>query len=198
MYPFALNSSPFEVDHAVWKGGWTKPELAKLIGQCEALEKKPGDGLDGADISDIRDSTVAWVPVNNDTAWIYERIGQQIRRLNNQYFNFDLWGFEDALQYTVYEAKPDSPRGGQHYGWHTDMFGKNLRACRKLSFTIQLSDPMDYQGGELWLCGTTRHVLSKERALMCVFPSFLDHEVTPVTAGVRRSLVGWVVGPQFR
>jgi len=32
---------------------------------------------------------------------------------------------------------------------------------------------------------------------LLIFPSYLWHRVTPVTKGIRKSLVAWVIGPQF-
>ena len=70
---------------------------------------------------------------------------------------------------------------------------------------MQLSDPSDYEGGDLmiarpyankWVEETAQSV--KERGTIIVFPSFYTHKVTPVTKGVRRSLVAWVEGPPWR
>ena len=78
--------------------------------------------------------------------------------------------------------------------------------------TIQLSDPLDYEGGKFqWLepnpqfdkikFGDKRFDLDKGiRTLpfscqpigsICLFPSWLYHQVTPVTRGRRVSIVGW-------
>ena len=38
----------------------------------------------------------------------------------------------------------------------------------------------------------------KERGTVIAFPSYQLHRVTPVTAGIRKSLVAWVLGPDFR
>jgi PKHD-type hydroxylase len=64
---------------------------------------------------------------------------------------------------------------------------------------VQLSDPADYDGGELEFM-MHRSVVQAERAqgTVVLFPSFLQHRVRPVTRGVRRSLVFWVHGPPFR
>ena len=69
---------------------------------------------------------------------------------------------------------------------------------RKLSFTIQLSDEKDYDGGDL-CCYVSEKLIeaSKKKGSISFFPSFLLHEVKEVTRGKRCSLVGWVHGPRF-
>ena len=78
-------------------------------------------------------------------------------------------------------------------------FGYNLKTeDRKISFSIQLSDPDDYEGGELLLNHGNDCVVSKTKGSMTLFPSFTVHEVKPVTKGIRYSLVGWVVGDKLK
>jgi PKHD-type hydroxylase len=70
---------------------------------------------------------------------------------------------------------------------------------RKLSFTLQLSDPADYDGGELQLMNSKKPTIaSREQGYVMVFPSYTLHEVTPVTRGTRYSLVSWVTGKPFK
>jgi PKHD-type hydroxylase len=72
---------------------------------------------------------------------------------------------------------------------------------RKLSLIIQLTDPSEYEGGDFQFDSDIPQpdpAEIKQRGTVIVFPSFLRHRVTPVTSGVRRSLVSWVEGPKFR
>ena len=39
---------------------------------------------------------------------------------------------------------------------------------------------------------------AREQGSIIIFPSFVYHQVTPVTRGLRQSLVGWIAGPTFR
>jgi PKHD-type hydroxylase len=114
--------------------------------------------------------------------------------LNSKYYGFDLTGFEDALQYTVYNESDTK----EHYTWHVDNLGQGRPGCRKLSIVIQLSDPQEYEGGELQLHYQSYHIARKDKGLLYIFPSYVLHRVTPVTGGTRRSLVGWICGPDFR
>ena len=70
---------------------------------------------------------------------------------------------------------------------------------RKLSFSLQLSDPEDYNGGDLVIYNGNKPVKTKrQRGYMLVFPSFSVHEVTKLTKGTRYSLVGWIAGENFK
>ena len=71
--------------------------------------------------------------------------------------------------------------------------------------TINLSDPNNYEGGDLKidtkdLSEESVHTLTqiKPQGSLVVFPSYLYHQVTPVTKGTRYSLVVWCLGKPFR
>ncbi len=73
--------------------------------------------------------------------------------------------------------------------------------------TINLNEPGEYEGGLLNF-DYGPHSTDGERYKECteikpqgsiiVFPSFLHHQVTPVTKGTRYSLVLWITGRPFR
>jgi PKHD-type hydroxylase len=68
-----------------------------------------------------------------------------------------------------------------------------------LSLVLQLSDPAQYEGGNLQvMTGSEPQTVRKQRGLVAAFPSYVLHQVTPVTQGTRQSLVAWVSGPQFK
>jgi PKHD-type hydroxylase len=82
------------------------------------------------------------------------------------------------------------------YGWHQD-FGGGI--SRKLSMAVQLSDPSEYDGGALQVMTSGEpQSIPKKRGMIAVFPSYILHQVTPVTRGSRQSLVAWVSGPPFK
>jgi len=149
--------------------------------------------------SDIRASRVGFIEPSPDADWLYRLISSGIAHHNQTYYDYAIEGIE-TVQFSEY------PAGAGYYKPHMDwgagtIFGRN-DVCRKLSFTIQLSKPDSYEGGDLILHGGRE--LSEEQRLqmrefgcLTVFPSWLLHEVTPVTHGTRRSLVGWVIGPDF-
>ena len=82
-----------------------------------------------------------------------------------------------------------------YYDWHVDM-GPG-KANRKLSLVCQLSDPSEYEGGELQIHTGQIHTVEKKKGLVVIFPSYLLHCVTPVTSGKRQTLVLWIEGPPF-
>lgn len=141
----------------------------------------------------IRKSSVSWIPLNEKTSWLYDTISYIVRKTNSDCFGFDLYGFVEHLQYTVYNGESED-----RYDWHIDVANGGI-SPRKLSLTLQLSDPSEYEGGQLELFfADTPFQVPKQKGLMCLFPSWTLHRVTPVTKGVRRSLVVWIAGPQFK
>jgi PKHD-type hydroxylase len=141
-----------------------------------------------------RSAALRWLHPR-DAAWAFQRLDQVVTALNDRWFGFELAGFHDPLQLTRYDAGVSG-----HYDWHTDRGSFiNGNPPRKLTVIVQLSDPADYAGGDLeLLLGREPLRADRARGSVHVFPSFVLHRVTPVTAGARLSLVGWVVGPRFR
>ena len=111
--------------------------------------------------------------------------------MNKRFFGFDLYGFTEGLQFTNYQA----PTG--RYDSHVDRaFDTSIR---KLSITIQLSNPKDYEGGNLELINSNKPTIcEKEQGKLYAFPSFVLHRVTPIIKGERNSLVGWITGKNFK
>jgi PKHD-type hydroxylase len=138
----------------------------------------------------VRESQIAWL-YGTDIEFAFRRVTDGILNLNNQFFQFNLFGMAEGFQFTRYDA----PAG--HYGMHID---KVLNGTvRKLSLTIQLSSPDDYEGGELALqVGKEPDLMAKDLGKMIVFPSYVLHEVRPVTKGTRYSLVAWITGKPFK
>jgi PKHD-type hydroxylase len=152
-----------------------------------------GVGGRGEKVKEVRDSSITWIQPNDDSAaWIYRRVTDAIKEVNEQVFKFDLWGFLEALQFTRYDAP------GGKYDTHVDRFNGGM-VIRKLSCTTLLTDPSAFEGGDLdvWVCGKPMSMV-KQRGALIAFPSFILHAVKPVTQGTRHSLVGWVAGKPFK
>lgn len=138
---------------------------------------------------ELRQSEIKWLNQNDSTQWVYDKVSKVIGLVNNDY-NFAITGIEpmQIAQYT------DSG----FYGWHADT-GKGITSLRKLSLSIELSDPDEFEGGNLEFQGMSLEGQPKKsKGSAVVFPSFLYHRVTPVTRGTRWSIVAWIVGPPFR
>lgn len=149
----------------------------------------------GSDVTDpkVRDSYVSWINPSEETNWIFERLEDTIGLVNEALFRYDLIGFVDGIQFTEYKEP------GGHYASHIDRLNAG-QAVRKLSCTIQLSDPADYDGGELEILTSLEKTekAPKEQGTAFFFNSYLLHRVHPVTRGTRYAMVIWVTGPRFR
>ena len=90
--------------------------------------------------------------------------------------------------------------GNHHEGRQHDFVNENLELVRKLSFTVQLSDPDEYEGGNVQFMDESgkSYFAPRQRGAIVLFDSRTQHRVLKVTKGVRRSLVGWVVGPRWK
>ena len=140
---------------------------------------------------DIRRSNIEWLQNSRENAWVFEKLAHVAGWVNTRYYHFDLAGFGEELQLTHYDQSDHGM-----YGWHQDFNGA---ISRKLSLVVQLSDPSEYEGGNLEILdGGNPIVVRKQRGLVAAFPSFSLHQVTPVVRGTRQSLVAWVSGPAFK
>lgn len=184
---------------------------------CEWCENniEPVDGLTASGDSNVkRRSELRWLTYNPDEPIIrdwFNAIAVGINRINSEIYRFDLNGMFEPIQYTIYYG---SNKG--HYDYHIDshsgteeelngVINEGLMtvqsSVRKLSATILLSEPeIDFKGGDFLvksnLMDETKPEIGKG-SILC-FPSFMPHAVKPVTEGIRKSLVVWVSGPQFR
>lgn len=178
------------VESWCWNGAFSPEECKKIIEIGDKLGTEKAV-IDKNTLNEkVRKSDVCFLPANDDTKWIFERCCYVVNLVNDKYFNYDLLAIKE-IQYTVYEE-------GGFYGKHVDTMYESF-GTRKLSFSIQLSDPADYEGGDLWLHYKEDPVVAKkDQGVMTAFHSQTLHEVRPVTKGRRVALVGWVIGPRFK
>ena len=169
-------------------------ELDQIITLGKRLNIYPATIGPQLDINNnIRISSVSWIGSTPSRSWLFERLTNYIVDQNKQFYKYDL-DFIEHLQFTHYNSSQKS-----FYTKHTDPLLHNLPYNRKLSIVVQLSDPTTYEGGDLILySGAQGQVVPKDRGLVHFFPSHCLHEVTPVTAGERYSLVGWVHGAPLK
>ena len=174
-----------------WEGAFTDGELNWLQQKAKAADQDAQVGNLGNVNSNLRRSQVSWLDNNPNTKWVFEKLAHVASQLNADNFRLDLTGFGEALQLTNYNQTEKGM-----YGWHQD-YGNGI--SRKLSLSLQLSDPSEYEGGNLQVMTTGEPVnVRKQRGLIAVFPSYVLHQVTPVTQGSRQSLVAWISGPAFK
>ncbi len=183
-----------EISFATWSDGFSDEDINKIIGIGDNLAIK--DAVVGGDLKveeTIRSSKTGWIGLTPETGFIYDKLAYIARQLNGQFFDLDIWGFVEDLQYTIYDGKDD------HYTWHLDRGGSTSDTPRKLSLVLQLSDPSEYEGGDLEIFDAPEPTkVQKQKGLVVAFPSFVLHRVTPVTKGIRKTLVVWLTGPRFK
>lgn len=161
----------------------------------------------------VRKSSNAWIDGSN---WVSGFVWYYIMKANRENFMYDIEGIDtNEIQYTEYQK-------GEYYDWHiddditrcmvndnvltsADNHGENIAILngeyiRKLSFSIQLSDPEDYEGGELEFNVNNEECFfaPNKKGTVIIFDSRIQHRVREVKSGVRKSLVGWVVGPRWK
>lgn len=143
--------------------------------------------------SKVRTSNVTFIKPDAKTNWLFDKLGQFSVFHNAVFYRYNL-GFIETIQYTEYEI-------GGHYNYHYDSFDREYNVFfeqRKLSVTIQLSDPEDYEGGDLEFYNPKEPIsVPREKGAGILFPSYMYHRVTPVTKGKRYSLVFWLTGPEW-
>ena len=192
---FENSSWNFEADqvnlYAFWNNAFSKEECQTIINIAKDKGLIKGS-TKGKSIKNVRDSKISWLYPVDGMDWVFRRVTDIVLNLNEKFFKFDLFGINEGFQFTNYEA----PSG--KYGKHVDR-GMNM-LVRKLSISIQLTNPEEYEGGELKLYDGEEDgtLMDKTQGTLIIFPSYILHEVTPITKGERNSLVTWVTGNQFK
>ena len=172
-----FNEKEVEQIRSLWNPDTAKEAEVNLAGKAYTRDE-------------LRKSQVMWIkPGAND--WIYNKLGEACQQVNLNRFKFDITGFQTELQLASYE-------GEGFFEWHMD-FGAGDISNRKLSITVQISSPDEYEGGELQFMINQNIVTApKEKGTAIIFPSFALHRVTKVTSGCRKSIVGWIAGPPYK
>ena len=191
------NTTPQLLDGGmvVWRGLFTPKELDALERQCDALVLEEAK-LNSYGVHPIRATKVAWVHRTAETEDLYHRMEAIVLRLNAECFRADLSGLS-PMQFAVYRESD-----GGYFDWHND-YGRDRgepgQEPRKLTLSLQLSDGASYDGCDLEArAAHPLDVAPRERGALVAIRSTVLHRVTPITRGVRKSLVAWATGPEYR
>lgn len=191
-YTFDLS---FNEAQAYWtkEQAFNKEELKKIYNDLNEVPFQKANTV-GSSSDEVRSSRIKWVPQDSTWWWLYERMAQLATEANNEFWHFDLTRIPEQIQYTEYLA---TNKG--HYTWHQDI-GPGILSARKISVTVQLSHPDDYEGGDLQIDQGANNPVncSRGEGTAVLFPSYMMHRVTPVTRGIRRSFVLWLGGGHYK
>lgn len=195
--------------HVWWDKAFTNEQLDDIVTFCDESELEDGITIGAEDVESIkkvRRSKVKFFNRDNPKSdFIFTTFNYVAMALNNQYYNFNLNGY-DNFQYTVYDGNRDAAEQGK-YSWHMDLimndtvYDSASRETRKLTLILLLSEPgVDFTGGEFQLNPGNQDnpvTVDLPRGRIVAFPSWMIHQVGTVTGGIRKSIVVWIEGPKF-
>ena len=189
-YIFPNNKTTNQTTYYWFKNGFNDEDIKKVKDYIQKLEFEESTTFSGNDKS-VRDSQIKWIDCNPETEWLYEKIYDYAKEANDAIFNFKLYYSKDSIQYSKYG------KDGK-YDWHIDI-GENENNSRKLSCSILLNDPEEFEGGdfEYWIKKNPEKA-PLEKGSVFFFPSFFLHRVTEVLSGERESLVLWIGGDAYQ
>ena len=182
------------INYYYYEEGFSKEELKKIEKETAKLPLHSASTFGADDGGNTRNSRIKWVPQNTQWWWLYEKLHDMAIEANDALWKYGLYSMPEQIQYTEYLASKDGK-----YEWHQDI-GPGSGSIRKVSITVQLSDPGEYVGGELEFMDAEQKkwVAPKKKGTVIVFDSRLRHRVTPIVRGTRRSLVGWFNGAAWK
>lgn len=198
--PYLLNSITYP--YVYRDNFFTEDELQAIEQYCASKGTDSAEVVSRSGVAinadNMRRSDVKMHGVDQENKWIFDKLIDCAETINNQYYGYDLLGF-DYFQYTEYNGP------GSEYGYHMDMImgervPPGMEIPRKLSFSLILSHPNDYVGGEFEFIvnGVDTITVPQPRGRLLAFPSYIIHRVSPLTDGHRKSLVFWAIGPKFK
>jgi len=178
----------------LWDGALSKEFCDYVLASVKWGEAKDGTVSDGGNNYVVKPNTRVTDVVWEDPMSPIGCVAQgYINSANTQAgWDYPLVGYE-RVQLGRYKSENKG-----HYDWHMDAFAPINGVQRKLSCVILLNDSSEFEGGELQFKGIEDRKILVNRGSVVVFPSFIEHKVTPVTKGVRYTAVNWAIGPTFK
>lgn len=183
-----------------WDDWFTNDELREVTEYSQHYKEPEKATIFGdVPVEEYRVSKTSFIEPREDNNWFFQKLNAAITTINDRWYGFELNGYP-SFQYTEYHAEEKG-----RYDWHMDMhhgflnnFTEDLVQPRKLSLSLMLNT--DYEGGEFQINSVGENkpeICEKKVGRIIAFPSYIMHRVTPVTSGMRRSIVVWVTGPKF-
>lgn len=176
-----------------YKNLFSVEECEKIMALGKAQAEREGrldPTIDQSDLPPARSSKVTWFHLEENNKWIFERV-KALVELVNEHYKFEISGMYEAIQFSRYEK-------GDYYHWHQDL-GPGTYSIRKISVVIHLSEPGQFEGGELQTMQSGQPAACQwEQGSATIMPAYEAHRVTEMLSGERYSLVCWVSGPCFK
>lgn len=166
--------------------------------QTMGIESEQGkvgkDKAEGREDNQTRSCEIRWVPFKKQSK-LYTDISKVLLSI----IDAEMVNFRVDINRTL-EIQHTTYNTNNFYTRHVDFNIASSRSSllalnRKISLVVMMSDPSEYQGGDLVVGNVT---IPKSKGTICMFLPFVPHEVKPVTSGTRRSLVVWAMGPEWR
>ena len=167
----------------------SKEEIAQVRSIIEAAEWVDGNATSGAQAArakrnaQVRDGSPAARQAGNVVLDALQRSALFV---------------SGALPLKVYPPLFNRYAGGQAFGAHVDnairpMRDSDFRVRTDVSATLFLSEPEDYDGGELIIDDTYgSHTVKLSAGSMVLYPSTSLHRIAPVTRGERLASFFWI------
>ncbi len=186
-------------------------ECQKIISSAITSDWQSGSHASGSGVAqknidtDYRRVSMQSLPCLPEN-WPLNTVLQCLDEVNLASYKFDTTGLKSAIDYPTLLKYEECNQG--HYGWHLDLCGGF--STRKLTFSIQLTDSVEYEGCDLEFAPPQTYGFGPEATFesirqslrqqgqIIIFPAYLLHRVTPISRGTRYAIVGWIHGPAFK
>ena len=121
--------------YVLWNGAFSEDEVQLIRQIGNSLPFNDAGVVNGVDKTVVnintRTSKTSWIPNDLSTEWLYKKIAMYRRRINGEFYRFDVDGMYENMQYTVYESENQG-----FYNWHTDIgVYSSESVTRKLSMS---------------------------------------------------------------
>lgn len=176
----------------IWYIKQIPPELCDMaVADFLTLPSEDAAMGDNGQVKDYshRNTTIRFAPSGHWFSYILHGVAKEGNFASG--WLYDIAGYEN-IQFAEYGPE-------QHYNWHVDVFPMSHKDFdRKVSVICLLSDPSEFEGGEFEVKLYQEYKAPLKKGSVIAFPSILEHRVTPVISGLRRSATVWLNGPKFR
>jgi len=167
-----------------------KEEITSIEKIIDALHSSEATVNYGEKDDNVASFKLAWIPFNDNTAWLYGRLYDIVHMYNDESFEMEPLDMVERIMYCEYGE-------GDFHSWHLDIADVPPFLGRKLTVTVQLSSSDDYRGGNLTYM-LDGYSVPRSQGTFIIHPSYLLHSTEPVVSGTKKTLTYWLGGTKFR